>query len=230
MISIASLRQRYRDNEEPERSLRYMELLALALLFLVMLQLLWLGLGALGTPSITAVEPARDSLRVVSPGSTGAVSGVQSQQLRSRPLFWASRRPLVSAAQEAEQVVESSQSAPAVRLQGLSLLGALGAGEQGAAIVSYKGKVLRVAVGDDIDGWTLRSVAIGEAEFVSADQRDLRRLLPQPVVAARPDARPAGGNASDVNEGPAKSAAPESALENDSNKQQPEATLSLGGQ
>jgi hypothetical protein len=230
VISIASLRQRYRDNQEPERSLRYAELFSLVLLLLVALQLLWLGGSALGTPSVMPVEPARDSLRVVSPVSSGAVSAAQSQLLQSRPLFWASRRPLVSVVEEPKQVAEASQTAPANRLKGLNLLGALGAGEQGAAIVSYKGKVMRVAVGDDIDGWTLRSVAIGEAEFVSAGQRDLRRLLPQPVVAARPEAQPAGDAVNNANDAAGTSAVADDSSENESINQKPEGSLSLGGQ
>jgi hypothetical protein len=229
VISIANLRQRYRDNKEPERSLRYAELLALLLLLLVALQLLWLGGSALGTPAVTPVEPARDSLRVVSPVSTGAVSAAQSQLLQSRPLFWPSRRPLVSDVEEPEQVTEAPQVAPVRRLNELNLLGALGAGEQGAAIVSYKGKIMRVAVGDDIDGWTLQSVAIGEAEFVSAGQRDLRRLLPQPVVAVRPE-QPRGDAVNNANDAAGTRGVADDSSGKENINQKPEGSLSLGGQ
>jgi hypothetical protein len=230
LISIAALRDRYRGNVEPERSQRYLELTALLLALLVVVQLLWLGLGALRESSVTPIEPARDSLRVLSAAGTGAITGPQSLELQSRPLFWASRRPsdTVVVAGPGDQ---SSDLAPAPRLENLQLLGALGAADEGAAIVSFKGKTMRLAVGDDIDGWVLQSVSLGQAVFVSAGVRDVRRLLPQPVLAT--DSEPPLASGSNATIGSTGGAAPRSEQKNTVDSAtddiQPRGSLSLGG-
>ena len=86
------------------------------------------------------------------------------------------------------EIVDSSAGTPARQLQQLQVTGVFGGGEQGGAIVAYKGKRMRLLIGDEIDGWALLSVAPGEAVFASAGARDVRRLLPQPVIASAPAA------------------------------------------
>jgi hypothetical protein len=230
LISIGALRDRYRGNVEPERSQRYLELTALLLALLVVVQLLWLGLGALRESPVTPIEPARDSLRVLSAAGTGAITGPQSLELQSRPLFWASRRPAPGAG-VMTSLQQLAELKPAGRLDELELTGVLGSGDQGTAIVSFKGKQMRLAIGDEVQGWALQSVSLGEAVFESAGARDVRRLLPQPAEAKRTAAEPpdqpgaADKPLADALPGSAPDGVPDS-IQNDKKS---DALLSLGG-
>jgi hypothetical protein len=189
---LAALQARYRDPDPPLRTERRLELALLTLLLVLALQLLWLALGFLREPRIDAIAPAADSLRVVDAGVGSGVSAQEREQLRARPLFWASRRPVDEPADEVlaeaggtgEGVV--AQAAPA--LTSLTLTGVYGAGKTGGAILRYKGERMRIAVGQELDGWELDSVAPGEVVFVSGDSRDVRRLPRAPIASATAEA------------------------------------------
>ncbi|MEM1404586.1 MAG: hypothetical protein AAGG55_14710 [Pseudomonadota bacterium] len=183
MSTLATLSARYLQAHEPLRSERRLELVVLVLLAVVVLQLLALGASSVGGAAVTPVLPTSDSMRVEQPVEPGAISASESLQLQSRPVFWASRRATSTPSIETE-VVEAGEGTPARQLQQLQVTGVFGGGEQGGAIVAYKGNRMRLLIGDEIDGWALLSVAPGEAVFASAGSRDVRRLLPQPVVAA----------------------------------------------
>lgn len=187
MSFLSGLTARYRETEEPLRSERRLELFALALLAVVVLQLLALGTSSFGAATVTPVLPTDDSMRVEQPHESGSISASDSLQLQSRPVFWPSRRPSAAAVVSAP-VEDVTNGTPARQLKQLRVTGVFGGGDQGGAIVAYKGKRMRLLIGDEIDGWSLLSVAPGEAVFASAGARDVRRLLPQPVVAAAPAA------------------------------------------
>lgn len=234
-MNIGSLLpSRYRLSHEPLRSERRIELMLVVLALLVLLQLLWWGVGVLREVPMTPVAPARDSLQVVEATGTGSISASQSLQLQSRPLFWGARRPTAPFEINAVDNEETAEGTPAKRLQNFRLTGLYGAGANGGAIVTYKGERTRLGVGDGIDGWTLLSVDADEAVFASAGAKDARRLLPLPVVAVipqktrefdTPDALPPTPGAN----GPATSPPP--AQEGQANPQTATrpATLSLGG-
>lgn len=183
MNLLSLLPARYQATTDPLRSERRIELVLVVLGAVVLLQLLWWGLGMLRDPGVVSVAPARDSLQVVSARDSGSISASQSLGLQARPLFWGSRRPLAPVV--ANEVASSSagNGKPARRLEGFQLTGLFGAGENGGAIVTYKTERTRLSVGDEIDGWTLLSVNAEEAVFVSAGARDARRLMPLPVIA-----------------------------------------------
>ena len=182
MSFVSALRDRYSTAQDPLRSERRLELVLVVLLAVVLLQLLWFGFGALVSPGVTPVAPARDSMLVSDAHEPGSITATQSLELQSRPLFWQSRRPSATPVQESNVDTPAGQ-APARQLQQLAVSGVFGAGSQGGAIVEYKGERMRLRIGDEVDGWALQSVAPGEATFVSAGVRDVRRLLPKPVVA-----------------------------------------------
>lgn len=222
MSGVGSLLARYRVRENPQRSLRRLELLVLVLLLLALLQLLWIALGSLRPASVEPVAPVVDSLRVVETASPGAVTGPMSLQFQSRPLFWASRR--AEAPIFAMEDIEEGDEAPARRLEDLQLTGLIANGNQGTAIVTLKEQRLRLAVGDEIEGWSLQSVSNSEAVFVSAGARDIRRLLPQQVMAF--DEAPASADPQQdaAPRRPARRAPPPA-----DNKKGAEARLSSGG-
>ena len=183
MSWIADLKTRYRTAAPPLRTERRVELVLLALLVIVLLQMFWFLADKLSSPSIDPLPPAADSIRVVALATGEMVSSSDSLRMQNRPLFWPDRRPVaeVSAAPEAQEGDEGS--APARSLKNLELTGVFGGGGGGGAIVTYKGDRQRLLVGDEIDGWTLQSAAPDEVVFTSAGTRDVRRLSPVPVRA-----------------------------------------------
>ncbi|WOJ93430.1 hypothetical protein R0135_16840 [Congregibacter variabilis] len=230
MTLITLIRNRYQVDANPERSERRLELAVIALLLVVLLQILWWMFGRFSEATVTAVEPAKDSLRVADATVTGAITAPQSLQLQSRPLFWASRRPNAKAAPP--QKAAPGNGKPARRLEDLKVAGAVGAGDQGKAIIIHKDKLMRLGIGDTVAGWSLQSVSLGEVVFVSAGARDVRRLTPLPVIAAQ-KAPAADSQASTA----AAAATPKAAASKQASaaKSPPpknnkkEATLSLGG-
>lgn len=239
MTASAGLFARYRVSSEPLRSQRRIELVLLCLSVLVVLQLVWLALGRVMDPSVSAVEPAPDSLRVAPVAAAGAITASQSLALQARPLFWAERRP--NSAVFANTIAEgtTSDGRPARRLEKLELTGIFGAGEQSGALVTHKGKRLRLLVGDELEGWTLQSVTGGDVVFVSAGARDVKRLLAMPVVeqqnsapdmASAADAVAASEDVKPRVQKPVPSDKPRtSAPKNNAGAKTKAATLSLGG-
>ena len=230
MSLINTIRDRYKTEAEPQRSERRLELVLLALILLVALQVLWWFFAFMANVTVPPVAPAHDSMRVVDVNITGAITAPQSLQLQSRPLFWASRRPDASAAPPVK--AEPGNKKPARRLEDLQVAGAVGAGDQGKAIIVYKDKLLRLGIGDKVAGWSLQSVSLGEVVFVSAGARDVRRLTPLPVIAAQKP--PVADSQASTETAPAtpqaaankQASAAKSAPQKNNKK---EATLSLGG-
>lgn len=189
MIAMSSFLDRYRAPENPQRILRRLELALIGALLVAVLQLLWIVFGSLRPAPVKAVPPAANSLQVVQGMTSESVTGPMSLQLQSRPLFWPSRRPDGPVMAIEESSVDGGT--PARRLEDLQLVGLIENGSQGTAIVQYKEQRMRLGIGDDLQGWSLLSVANGEAVFVSAGARDIRRLQPQSVAAIREPENPA---------------------------------------
>ena len=231
---IADLKSRYRMAAPPLRTERRVELVLLLLTLIVLLQLLWFLVGRLSTPSIDPLPPAADSIRVAALASGATVSSSDSLRLQTRPLFWPDRRPVaqVSAAPE-ERTGEGA--APARSLNNLELTGVFGGGDSGGAIVTYKGERQRLLVGDEIDGWTLQSVAPDEVVFTSAGIRDVRRLNPVPVRADAITMAPAESNAGAApapgpeNANAAQARSPRARIKTTTRKPPSGGSLTLGG-
>jgi hypothetical protein len=226
---LARIRDRYRAAEDPLRTERRIELVLLLLAALLLLQLTWMLIRAAAGSGATAIAPAADSLRVASRMDAGVVGADDSAIVRARPLFWPSRRPIDAI--EPEPVVEEALaggSRPAKRLKEFKVTGVFGGGDTGGAIVIYKGEEMRVAVGDEIDGWELSRVGPGEAVMTSAGEDDVRRLLPEPVLAvAVPAEDVADGVDADAGAAAATEAgAPVTATQQNNNAP---GTLSAGG-
>ncbi|EAQ98316.1 hypothetical protein [Congregibacter litoralis] len=229
MTVIATIRDRYVDQAEPQRSERRLELVVIVMVLLIALQGVGWYLMHLSKVKVPAVAPADDSLRVIAVNAPQAITAPQSMQLQARPLFWASRRPNANVA---VQPSPDASGKPARRLEGLQVAGAVGAGEEGKAIVIYKDKLMRLGIGDRVAGWSLQSVSLGEVIFVSAGIRDVRRLTPRPVIPAQRDAPEPARAAEDevVRATPAKTAVPQSAAKTARKNNKTTDKLSLGGQ
>ncbi|MEE4144974.1 MAG: hypothetical protein V2I26_09250 [Halieaceae bacterium] len=184
MSWLRTVRERYRVNGDPLRTLRRIELVAVLLGLLLCLQL---ALGALHLVTLSApdpVTPAPDSLRVPTVLSPVAVAASERNEIISRPLFWSSRRPLE------EVAVLADPKNKAGELKGVKLVGLFGSGEQSGIIALVKGEKRRILLGDAIEGWTLKSVSPLQLVVANGERTETLALERGRVKAA-----PAGKNA-----------------------------------
>lgn len=172
---------RYRNLTDPLKTQRLVEIGVVVLAALFLLQLILGVLGAALFSSPEPVHPARDSLAVSQLAAAPELTPPQREEIRNRPLFWASRRPLESAVVQTagaggEAGTASEEVVKPGKIEGTRLTGVFGAGESAGIIVMSKGKKRRLAVGEEIEGWTLESVNPTEAVFSSAG-REARLVL-----------------------------------------------------
>ena len=171
-----SLLSRYRVPGEPLRSERRLELVCLLLAGLWALQLLWLLLRVIVPASPAPVYPAADALEVDPLLARPPVTAEARQAWLARPLFWEGRRP-----QDVVVEAEPEENDSAGKLEGITLLGLFGAGEQGGAILAVKGEQRRLLVGDSLRGWRLETLSGRTALFV-ADGREAELEL-EPAIS-----------------------------------------------
>lgn len=186
MMRLDALTARFRVQHEPQRTERRVELATLALALLLLVQLAWLLLRMLLPPAPTPIEPTDASLTVADRIAGRLLDTAGSAELRERPLFWEGRRPLDDMGPLEPEVAEEKVS----RLQGIKLLGIFGVGEVGGIIVRFDGKQQRLAVGEEIKGWTLQSMDTDGATLSSAsngiERLALERSLGSSSVQAEP--------------------------------------------
>jgi len=137
-------------------------------------------LAILTTPA--PILPASDSLEVISSISLDTITARQRSEIRSRPLFWAGRRPqeAVVIAPELPEVKQLKEH----KFEGIKLLGVFGVGESVGIIAQVKGKSRRVLVGEKVDGWTLEAVEGNDAVFVAGSRREKATLQPEAAKSA----------------------------------------------
>jgi len=176
-MGVAAFGNRYRASTDPLATERRVELVAVSISAILLLQLLYSGLRL---SFLSEPEPIAPSLDLLAEGTATKVESVDpalSEEIRNRPLFWASRRPLIAQSQVIEGTVEG-ESAVKGELDKVQLVGIFGAGESAGIITLVKGKKRRILVGEDIDGWTLDSVEPGRAVF--KDKGRSRELMLKP--------------------------------------------------
>ena len=164
-------------------------LATLNLLLLGAVALAWLsGRTAWAPPPPIAPDPAL----FAPPGATGEAVA-SSVELHTRPLFAKSRRPPPPPA-ETDEPPDAGET-PAGSIDGAALVGLVGGGEQGVALVSLDSEIRRVPVGGQLAGWRLTEIRGLVARFSNAtgEQRDLpikppaRQLQPTAADQAEPD-------------------------------------------
>ena len=190
MISLSSVRQRYSERENPLKTQRRVELGVIILLGLLCLQLLWGAVRLFSLEPPASVTPAPDTLQVLPMKAMASVSIDDSNEMRSRPLFWQSRRPLV----EVEALVETESAAKGKatpkELKQIKLLGVFGSEEATGIIAMVKGKKQRLMAGQDYQGWTLESVDANEVTFTDGPRSETLTLK-KAVIEAPPPVSPA---------------------------------------
>ncbi len=177
---------RYRVDTDPLRSERRVELVLLATVALLLLTVLYVALRIAMATTIRPLAPAPDSVRVVALQGAAALPAGEREAIVRRPLFWAGRRPVEAAAPPAEAVAQGAaeERAAAPRLKDVTVRGIYGSGDSGGVILTVKDRELRLAVGEEIEGWRLDRVDGNSATFVSGGARDRRELVPAVIEVA----------------------------------------------
>jgi hypothetical protein len=189
---------RYRVQQSPLKTERWVELVTLIVLGLVGLRLL-MGLFALavdGGPE--PLRPAQDSLAVQTLQLDEGVPPDQGAEILSRPLFWQSRRPL---APPKKVVVKPKAPAPQ-KLKGVVLHGVYGTGDGLGLIATVDGTMARIAKGQSVKGWQLKSYENGVARFSSAGRKaTLPLALTTPSVSVISPSTGIGGSSGSATQG-----------------------------
>jgi hypothetical protein len=150
---------------------------------------------AAGSPAVIAipVAPPVTTVRVVAPppaperalsaNPLWAIPLAQLSATRERPIFSPSRRPPPAAVAAEPAIVK----APTVRKKGpetppLALVGTIASAEEGFGIFLDQSTkaAIRLKVGEDYQGWKLRSVQ-GRETALEKDQQVVTLALPQPA-------------------------------------------------
>jgi len=168
MNALHAMLSRYRVSTDPLYTERRVELAAAILSVVLLLLLLYTVLRLVLNAEPVAILPAPDTLQVGELQRLGMVSPVQSDELRARPVFWPSRRPVVEASNGAATVAKIPKAKQKNELDKVTVLGVFGSGETAVVIAQVEGKKRRIMLGDKVVGWTLKSVERGTAEFVDA--------------------------------------------------------------
>ena len=183
MSWLRRIGQRYRVSEDPLRTLRRIELVALLLGVVLCLQLAYGGFQLAVMSAPEPVQPAADSLQV--PGVFGpvVVAAGERNEIISRPLFWSSRQPVSAGKTRPKPVDEPGE------LKNVKLVGIFGSGESAGIIVLVKDKKRRILVGERLEGWTLKSVDSGEIVLSDGKRRKNLILQRREIARAAPAAK-----------------------------------------
>lgn len=170
MSFLQSAVKRYSATHEPVRTLRRLELAALVLALLLLVQVAYgvFGLSVTYVPS--PIEPAADTLRLPEVTDRNAPSIESRNALLDRPLFWASRSPI--------QVVTktTSEKKEVGELDKVKLVGIFGSGSHSGVIALVEKSERRIRVGEEVSGWKLKSIGPEGARFVNGKRRQQLRL------------------------------------------------------
>jgi hypothetical protein len=141
--------------------------------------LIWAKPAAPAQVVTTPPAPAPAAERALSANPLWAIPLSALSGTRDRPIFTSSRRPPAPAVAPAaipKLTPKPKDSEPPP----LSLVGTIASGEEGFAIFLDQSKTpLRLKVGEDYQGWTLRSVQ-GREAALEKDQQVVVLALPQP--------------------------------------------------
>ena len=185
MSWLQGIGRRYRVSEDPIRTLRRIELVALLLGVLLCLQLAYGAIQLAATTGPDPVQPAADSLQVPAVIGPAVVAADERNEIITRPLFWSGRQPV-----DAVATVEDPKAA-AGKLKDVKLVGVFGSGERAGIIALVKDKKRRILVGESLDGWTLESIESGEIQLVNGDRRET--LILQQGKISKAEAAPKAG-------------------------------------
>ena len=190
MSWLRKLGSRYRVGDDPLRTLRRIELVALLLGLLLCLQLAWGALRLVTQAAPEPLAPAADSFQVPPVVAPAVVAAAGRNEILSRPLFWSGRRPVEQAATLTDKGGQAG-SLPG-ELSDVKLLGLFGSGKQAGIIALVQDQKRRILLGDTVQGWIIESIT-PFALVLSNGERSETLVLQQGSVTA--SSAPAGAAA-----------------------------------
>jgi len=120
-------------------------------------------------PTIEPAAPVELQSVDTAPAATQPLAGEDSLDFIFRPLFWASRRPPKSIPSETVVPEQLYDDTPVASLDGYSLVGVFASGARQGAIIATGESMLRLYVGDLLEGLTLVGTSLRAARFEGAD-------------------------------------------------------------
>jgi hypothetical protein len=169
MSTRVSLLDRYRVAGDPLRSERRVELIALAVTALLLLQLLYSVVRVSFLAEPEPIAPSLDSLEDLGLMQVVALDAAMREEIVNRPLFWPGRQPL-SAQPDGSGESAAAEGAKQSELDEVKLVGVFGGGDSAGIIALVKGKKRRILLGGDLNGWTLESVEPGAVVFANGER------------------------------------------------------------
>jgi hypothetical protein len=162
---------------------RRVELLAIGLSLVLLLQVLYSGvlLASLAEPD--AVVPSLEGIEDMRPTAVQAVTAAERNEISARPLFSVTRRPPAGANREAEGA--GAAAAGPGRLGEIELLGVFESGDRAGMIALVDDTQQRVLLGETLKGWTLEAVHRDRVELANGGRRETIALLPGEVNGAQ---------------------------------------------
>ncbi len=162
------------------------------------LQLLWGAVRFTLAGDTEPVVPNAESLQVADLLGTAQLAAEEREEITRRPLFWSSRTPLAASQNDASEEAGDDKAGPPGTLEGVKLAGVFGAGQDAGIIVVNKGKKQRLAVGEELNGWTLKAVDPTQAVLSNKGRRaelTLTRGVPVKARASAPGRKAAAAQA-----------------------------------
>ena len=191
MSWLHSIGQRYRVSEDPLRTLRRIELIALLLGLILCLQLAFGAFNLAATTGPDAVTPAADSLHVPPVSGPVVVAADQREEIVARPLFWSGRQP---SGAEPGGGDDDAGNEKVKELKDVKLVGVFDSGERLGIIALVKDKKRRILVGESLDGWTLHSIESDDIVLTNGARRETLTLQRGEVSKAAPVAKAVDAN------------------------------------
>ena len=166
MSRFSSLVQRYRVVGDPLFTERRVELVALMLTVLLLVQLFYSITGLALPQQPKSKLPSADTLVIGELQRYAVMTPQQSADVKARPVFWETRRPL--SAELKAPVVAQKPKAKKNELDKVRLLGIFGVGDSAGVIALVQGKKKRILQGDKMVGWTLESISTDHVVFTDS--------------------------------------------------------------
>lgn len=199
MKSLGFLSGRYNGAGNMRHAERVIELAAIAVAVLLLLQLLFAFVRLINLSSPDAIHPNIDGISDVMPSSLEKVDAAQSSQIRERPLFWTSRRPSQSSGGTGEAAGESAKSGS---INKVKVVGLFGGGDSSGIIALVRAKKRRILLNEQVEGWTLESVERNEVVFARDGRRKKVVLMPQKYVVTPGTANSGSAESATQHSGP----------------------------
>ena len=187
-MGVGVLMSRYRSSNDPLLTERRIELVAVILTVIFILQLFYGVIRLFISVQPESVLPAPDTLVVSELKRYGVVLDEHSAELRARPLFWASRRSSGDSVGQVAAVTKSKANKS--ELDKIKLLGIFGVGDSAGIIALVQGDKKRILLGDKMVGWTLESISGGHAVFTNGG-RSQNVILARSNNPVAPPTKPA---------------------------------------